>query len=363
MVLSKDFVRLKNVVSYLEDVERPHYNYLIDGHEFSLLMQKNIDSAEYQNGLTKVLYNALQHNQEMVDFIKSKKGIKNLILDDLKSFGKIRKFLINIQEQFSEPFIEKAMSKKYGTSDNLVDVVSVNFNRNELRLRLNYQKDKFIHHGILANINIINVYVSEQEDKQVGLAEYLEVFNREYKKNNILQDGIKDYQRSCFLDYVGSKDVLADKALSAKINNFATSVAFRANGIMKAEKFEIETKVKNLSVMKEKLDSQMREIKKIQKERDNRYFGLGKFIDRFINTEEYDARIENYRTLQNKKLSCDREIDAISVPSVEKKRFLDAVKQAYDKEIAIINMTDKKDKDKNNTLKVVKEEKEVIKER
>ena len=64
MVLSKDFVRLKSVVSYLEDVERPHYNYLIDGHEFSLLMQKNIDSAEYQNGLTKVLYNALQHNQE-----------------------------------------------------------------------------------------------------------------------------------------------------------------------------------------------------------------------------------------------------------------------------------------------------------
>ena len=327
MSLDKEFVKLVSVVNEKEDIERPHYNYVIGGQEYSLVMQENIDSEEYRVGLTKEILKSLEENQDIVNLIQSKKDCKNIFREDIDSFRKIRNFIVDIQENYNEQHIEKAMAEKHGVCDNLVDVVSVNFDRNRVMLRLNYQRDNVIYRGILCDIDIVNVYVSEQKDKQEALAEYLEVFSREYGKNSLLLKSVKIFQKENFLQYVNQIDILANKTLLAQIRDFATIVAYRTNGIIRAKKFAKETNINRLSNEKDDIEKKMKNLLDFQKERDSRFFGLGKYYDRFINTDEYNLREEEYKSLKDRKLACDREIDVISLPSKEKKRFLIEIKK------------------------------------
>ena len=348
------FVKLINVLNIQNDIERPHYDFLIGGHNFSLVMQENIDSEEYRKGLVQALEDAFQKNPAMKEFIENKDKNEDLIRVDIDGYRKVRDFLVEVQNEFNIKEIDKAIFDKYGACTNLVEVTDVSLERDTVRLRLNFIDDRNkyeIQHGVLASIPIDNIYVQGEQNKRQAMAEYLEVFMEEYAKNSILQSEVQKFQKKAFLEYMETFDLMADTTLMAKVRDFNTEVSSRAPGIIRARKYEISQRVKHIQGVREALIEEIHNTVAEQKKQENRFFGLGKYYDKIFNKKVCEERKERCEELQQKVDLCEKEEKLALLPSKNLLRFVEEINMAYDKEIDLLTRSEP------NSKNLTKEEK------
>lgn len=359
-----NFVKLINVLNIQNDIERPHYDFLIGGHNFSLIMQENIDSEEYRKGLVQALEDAFQKNPAMKEFIESKDKDEDLIRVDIDGYRKVRDFLVEVQNEFNIKEIDKAIFNKYGACTNLVEVTDVSLERDTVRLRLNFIDDKNkyeIQHGVLASIPIDNIYVKGEQNERQAMAEYLEVFMEEYAKNGILQSEVQKFQKKAFLEYMETFDLMADTTLIAKVRDFNTEVSSRAPGIIRARKYEVLQRVKHIQGVREALIEEIHNTVAEQKKQENRFFGLGKYYDKIFNKKASEERKERCEELQQKVGLCEKEEKLALLPSKNLLRFIEEINMAYDKEIDLLTRSEPnsknltKEEKKNLVLKYKKE--------
>ena len=349
-----NFVKLINVLNIQNDIERPHYDFLIGGHNFSLVMQENIDSEEYRKGLVQALEDAFQKNPAMKEFIESKDKNEDLIRVDIDGYRKVRDFLVEVQNEFNIKEIDKAIFDKYGACTNLVEVTDVSLERDTVRLRLNFIDDRNkyeIQHGVLASIPIDNIYVQGEQNKQQAMAEYLEVFMEEYEKNSILQSEVQKFQKKAFLEYMETFDLMADSTLMAKVRDFDIEVSSRAPGIIRARKYEVSQRVKHIQGVREALIEEIHNTVAEQKKQENRFFGLGKYYDKIFNKKACEERKERCEELQQKVGLCEKEEKLALLPSKNLLRFVEEINMAYDKEIDLLTRSEP------NSKNLTKEEK------
>ena len=349
-----NFVKLINVLNIQNDIERPHYDFLIGGHNFSLIMQENIDSEEYRKGLVQALEDAFQKNPAMREFIESKNKNEDLIRVDIDGYRKVRDFLVEVQNEFNIKEIDKAIFDKYGACTNLVEVTDVSLERDTVRLRLNFIDDRNkyeIQHGVLASIPIDNIYVQGEQNKQQAMAEYLEVFMEEYAKNSILQSEVQKFQKKAFLEYMETFDLMADTTLMAKVRDFNIEVSSRAPGIIRARKYEVSQRVKHIQGVREALIEEIHNTVAEQKKQENRFFGLGKYYDKIFNKKACEERKERCEELQQKVGLCEKEEKLALLPSKNLLRFVEEINTAYDKEIDLLTRSEP------NSKNLTKEEK------
>ena len=348
------FVKLINVLNIQNDIERPHYDFLIGGHNFSLVMQENIDSEEYRKRLVQALEDAFQKNPAMKEFIESKDKNEDLIRVDIDGYRKVRDFLVEVQNEFNIKEIDKAIFDKYGACTNLVEVTDVSLERDTVRLRLNFMDDRNkyeIQHGVLASIPIDNIYVQGEQNKQQAMAEYLEVFMEEYTKNSVLQSEVQKFQKKAFLEYMETFDLMADLTLMAKVRDFNIEVSSRAPGIIRARKYEVSQRVKHIQGVREALIEEIHNTVAEQKKQENRFFGLGKYYDKIFNKKACEERKERCEELQQKVGLCEKEEKLALLPSKNLLRFVEEINMAYDKEIDLLTRSEP------NSKNLTKEEK------
>ena len=349
-----NFVKLINVLNIQNDIERPHYDFLIGGYNFSLIMQENIDSEEYRKGLVQALEDAFQKNPAMKEFIESKDKDEDLIRVDIDGYRKVRDFLVEVQNEFNIKEIDKAIFDKYGACTNLVEVTDVSLERDTVRLRLNFMDDRNkyeIQHGVLASIPIDNIYVQGEQNERQAMAEYLEVFMEEYAKNSILQSEVQKFQKKAFLEYMETFDLMADSTLMAKVRDFNIEVSSRAPGIIRARKYEVSQRVKYIQGVREALIEEIHNTVAEQKKQENRFFGLGKYYDKIFNKKACEERKERCEELQQKVSLCEKEEKLALLPSKNLLRFAEEINMAYDKEIDLLTRSEP------NSKNLTKEEK------
>lgn len=343
-----DFLKIDNIVNTRDDIELPHYGLSVGGHKISLPMQENIDSNNYRNGLLETLVNAFDRNRQMRNLVESVKPGESLEgHDGGKTFATVRGFMRNIQEQYDDKVVLDKMAEKYGKTENLVEVVSVNMERGKAMVRLNYESgfnEGYRHKGIMLEIPMNNRYTAERDNKQEAFAEYLEVFGEEYAKNKDLQGKIQKFQKECFLRYEKRTDLVADKGIASEILGFADRTADRTHGIVRRKqeekKRQLDTIQKRQAGIKKKVDALDAE----QAEIDKGFWGFGKYVDRLFHGRERFSRKADRDDLMRMFDSYQHDAENAVKPSKTYVRLKGEIRKAYDNELALLARGDTEEK-------------------
>ena len=310
------------VVDAKNDIERPHYEFQFHGLVYHLPLREELDSVDYRKRLVNLL-NAdpylkecgmalddyYQKHPDMEIKAAGPVGSRPYIEEAVGLDQSVLSSMRSVQKRLDSFLFDKKIAYEYGFCSDSMDVVSVDKDKGTVRVRFNSSNGSIAMfddgdglgaytRGPMVDIPLKN----PREDMALFLAE----LKKSHDFTRSIHDCVVRFNRNRYIEH---RDHRRDVMLSGQeLDN----VLHIINGIdlVKVKKNREDSRNRNLESivsvrkeMKESLDA----LIGAQKVRDNRFLGLGYYIDRTFGRKGFLERQKRYENCV-KRLS---ELDAM----------------------------------------------------